>query len=226
MDAPKRMALIASKGALDMAYPPLILASTAAALDYEVQVFFTFYGLTLLRKDLSDVRISPLANPAMPMPLPMPVLVSALPGMEIDGDDDDEAEVEKARRRFARGAAVGLPRSRREADRLPDDARPLRIRSAANSSTASSTAARRRSWSSPARPTSRCSSDRNRSRCRAHAHLPGRRRGARRRKQTPRPPRTSPRWFALYHAARARLAARCIWSAPARATPSSSRCVR
>jgi peroxiredoxin family protein len=79
---PKRMALIASKGALDMAYPPLILASTAAALDYEVQVFFTFYGLTLLRKDLSDVKISPLANPAMPMPLPMPALVAALPGME------------------------------------------------------------------------------------------------------------------------------------------------
>ena len=76
------MAIIASKGALDMAYPPLILASTAAALDYEVQVFFTFYGLTLLRKDLSDVKISPLANPAMPMPLPMPVLVAALPGME------------------------------------------------------------------------------------------------------------------------------------------------
>lgn len=79
---PKRMAIIASKGALDMAYPPLILASTAAALDYEVQIFFTFYGLTLLRKDLSDVKISPLANPAMPMPLPMPVLIAALPGME------------------------------------------------------------------------------------------------------------------------------------------------
>ena len=79
---PKRMAIIASKGALDMAYPPFILASTAAALDYEVQIFFTFYGLTLLRKDLSNVKISPLANPAMPMPLPMPVLVAALPGME------------------------------------------------------------------------------------------------------------------------------------------------
>jgi peroxiredoxin family protein len=65
-----------------MAYPPFILASTAAALDYEVQVFFTFYGLTLLRKDLSDVKISPLANPAMPMPLPMPVMIAALPGME------------------------------------------------------------------------------------------------------------------------------------------------
>ena len=78
----KRLAIIATKGTLDMAYPPFILASTAAALDYEVQIFFTFYGLTLLRKDLSGVKISPLANPAMPMPVPMPVLVSALPGME------------------------------------------------------------------------------------------------------------------------------------------------
>jgi len=80
--AQKRLAIIATKGTLDMAYPPFILASTAAALDYEVQIFFTFYGLTLLRKDLSGVKISPLANPAMPMPVPMPVLVAALPGME------------------------------------------------------------------------------------------------------------------------------------------------
>ncbi|MBI5660504.1 MAG: DsrE/DsrF/DrsH-like family protein [Nitrosomonadales bacterium] len=78
----KKMAIIATKGTLDMAYPPFILASTAAALGYEVQIFFTFYGLQLLRKDLSDVRISPLANPAMPMPVPMPVLVQVLPGME------------------------------------------------------------------------------------------------------------------------------------------------
>ncbi len=78
----KKMAIIATKGTLDMAYPPFILASTAAALGYDVQVFFTFYGLQLLRKDLSDVKISPLANPAMPMPVPMPVMVQALPGME------------------------------------------------------------------------------------------------------------------------------------------------
>lgn len=78
----KKMALIATKGTLDMAYPPFILASTAAALGWDVQIFFTFYGLQLLRKDLSDVKISPLANPAMPMPVPMPVLVQALPGME------------------------------------------------------------------------------------------------------------------------------------------------
>jgi peroxiredoxin family protein len=78
----KKMAIIASKGALDMAYPPFILGSTAAALGYEVQIFFTFYGLTLLKKDLSGVKVSPLANPAMPMPVPMPVFVQALPGME------------------------------------------------------------------------------------------------------------------------------------------------
>ena len=82
MDEPKKMALIATKGTLDMAYPPFILASTAAALGYEVQIFFTFYGLQLLRKDLSSVKISPLANPAMPMPIPMPVMVQMLPGME------------------------------------------------------------------------------------------------------------------------------------------------
>jgi len=80
--AGKKMAIIATKGALDMAYPPLILGSTAAALGWEVQIFFTFYGLQLLRKDLSGIAISPLANPAMPMPVPMPVLVSALPGMQ------------------------------------------------------------------------------------------------------------------------------------------------
>ena len=80
--AAKKMAIIATKGALDMAYPPLILSSTAAALGWEVQVFFTFYGLQLLRKDLSGIAINPLANPAMPMPLPMPVLVSAIPGMQ------------------------------------------------------------------------------------------------------------------------------------------------
>ena len=78
----KKMALIATKGTLDWAYPPFILASTAASLGWEAQVFFTFYGLTLLRKDMSSIKISPVANPAMPMPVPMPVLVQVLPGME------------------------------------------------------------------------------------------------------------------------------------------------
>lgn len=63
------LAIIATKGTLDMAYPPFILASTAGALGWDVSVFFTFYGLNLLRKDL-DLEISPLGNPAMPMKMP------------------------------------------------------------------------------------------------------------------------------------------------------------
>lgn len=68
--ASKKMAIIASKGTLDWAYPPFILGSTAAALGYEVQIFFTFYGLQLLKKDLSFLKVSPLGNPGMPMKMP------------------------------------------------------------------------------------------------------------------------------------------------------------
>ena len=88
------MALIASKGTLDWAYPPFILASTAAAMDMEVSVFFTFYGLTLLKKDIK-AKVAPATNPAMPMKMPfgpqgfqniewpMPnVLMGNVPGFE------------------------------------------------------------------------------------------------------------------------------------------------
>lgn len=64
-----QLSLIATKGTMDMAYPPFILASTAAALGWDVSCFFTFYGLNLLKKDL-DLEISPLGNPAMPMKMP------------------------------------------------------------------------------------------------------------------------------------------------------------
>lgn len=81
----KRMGIIATKGTLDWAYPPFILASTAAALGYEVEIFFTFYGLQLLRKKL-NLKVSPLGNPGMPMPMGMerwfPVMGTAIPGME------------------------------------------------------------------------------------------------------------------------------------------------
>ncbi len=81
----KKLAIIATKGSLDWAYPPFILGSTAAALGYEVEIFFTFYGLQLLKKNL-DLKVTPLGNPGMPMPGGMekwmPVLVTALPGME------------------------------------------------------------------------------------------------------------------------------------------------
>ena len=64
------MTIIATKGTLDWAYPPFILSSTAAALGWNVSIFFTFYGLQLLRKDISDLKISPLGNPGMPMKMP------------------------------------------------------------------------------------------------------------------------------------------------------------
>ncbi len=64
------MTIIATKGTLDWAYPPFILASTASALGWDVSVFFTFYGLNLLKKDLSDLKVSPLGNPGMPMKMP------------------------------------------------------------------------------------------------------------------------------------------------------------
>ena len=81
----KKLAIIATKGSLDWAYLPFILASTASALGYETQIFFTFYGLQLLKKKLA-LEVTPLGNPGMPMPMGMdkwfPVLGMALPGMQ------------------------------------------------------------------------------------------------------------------------------------------------
>lgn len=88
------MTIIATKGTLDWAYPPFILASTASALGWDVSVFFTFYGLALLKKDF-NADVSPLGNPAMPMKMPfgpkwfkginwnMPnLLMASIPGFE------------------------------------------------------------------------------------------------------------------------------------------------
>jgi peroxiredoxin family protein len=77
----KKLAIIATKGSLDWAYPPFILASTAAALGYDTQIFFTFYGLVLLKKKL-NLQVTSLGNPAMPMPMPIPVIMQTMPGMQ------------------------------------------------------------------------------------------------------------------------------------------------
>ncbi len=77
---PKKLAIIATKGTLDWAYPPLILATTAKTLGWEAGIFFTFYGLAILKKD-RKLEIGTTGNPAMPMPIPMPQLMTALPGM-------------------------------------------------------------------------------------------------------------------------------------------------
>lgn len=76
----KKIAIIATKGALDWAYPPLILASTAAALGWEAGIFFTFYGLNIIHKERGRrLGVAPLGNPGAP--LPVPNIVGALPGM-------------------------------------------------------------------------------------------------------------------------------------------------
>ena len=83
----KKMSIIVTKGTLDWAYPPFILGTTAASMDVEVTMFFTFYGLQLLKKDLSHLQISTLGNPAMEMPMmgmhmTMPNIVSMIPGVD------------------------------------------------------------------------------------------------------------------------------------------------
>jgi len=76
----KRLAIIASHGTMDAAYPPFILATAAAAMDMEVAIFFTFFGLQILKKGRIDkLKVAPIANPAMPVP--MPNIIGMLPGM-------------------------------------------------------------------------------------------------------------------------------------------------
>ena len=82
----KSMSIIVTKGTLDWAYPPFILSTTAAAMGLDVTMFFTFYGLPLLLKNL-DLKMSPLGNPAMKMPMGgmhmgMPNIASMIPGID------------------------------------------------------------------------------------------------------------------------------------------------
>ena len=86
MENAKSMSIIVTKGTLDWAYPPFILATTAAAMDIKVSMFFTFYGLPLLNKKL-DLKVSTLGNPAMKMPMmgmhmAMPNIMPAIPGVD------------------------------------------------------------------------------------------------------------------------------------------------
>jgi peroxiredoxin family protein len=81
----KRMAIISTHGSLDAAYPPMILATAAVAMDMEAAIFFTFYGLEIIKKGNADkLQVSPIANPAMPQPFPgisVPNIIGVLPGM-------------------------------------------------------------------------------------------------------------------------------------------------
>jgi peroxiredoxin family protein len=78
-DDQKKMTIISTKGTLDMAYPPLILASTGAAFGWDVTIFHTFWGLDILHEEKSKkLKLSSVGNPSMPVPN----LIAALPGMD------------------------------------------------------------------------------------------------------------------------------------------------
>ncbi len=93
---PRRVALVASKGTLDQAYPPLILATTAASMGWEAGIFFTFYGLDIIHEmKHKKLGVPPLANPAMPVSIPN--LIGALPGMTAMATSMMKGWMEKAK---------------------------------------------------------------------------------------------------------------------------------
>lgn len=80
MSKASKLALISWHGTLDAAYPPLILATAAVAMDMEVAIFFTFFGLEIIKKgNIDKLKVAPIANPAMPVPVPN--IIGMLPGM-------------------------------------------------------------------------------------------------------------------------------------------------
>ncbi|MHB1416561.1 MAG: DsrE/DsrF/DrsH-like family protein [Chloroflexota bacterium] len=108
----QRLAIIAGHGTLDAAYPPLILTTAAVAMDMEAAIFFTFFGLEILKKGKADqLQIAPIANPAMPMPVPN--IVGMLPGMtamatKMMGDKMKKANVLKISELLSMAQEMGV----------------------------------------------------------------------------------------------------------------------
>jgi peroxiredoxin family protein len=74
----RKLAIICSKGTLDMAYPGLVLANAARQAGIEAFIFFTFWGMDIITtKKMNKLKVTPVGNPAMGMPN----LVGMIPGM-------------------------------------------------------------------------------------------------------------------------------------------------
>lgn len=74
----RKLAIICSKGSLDMAYPGLILANAALGEGVEVHLFFTFWGFDMInKKTMGSLQFTMLGNPATHMPQGL----GGLPGM-------------------------------------------------------------------------------------------------------------------------------------------------
>jgi peroxiredoxin family protein len=78
----RKLALIASKGSLDMAYPPLILANAARMSGIDVDIFFTFWGLDMItKKKMDKLNVATVGNPSMHPWFHIPTWLGAIPGM-------------------------------------------------------------------------------------------------------------------------------------------------
>ena len=74
----RTLAIICSKGSLDMAYPGLVLANAALGEGVEVHLFFTFWGFDMInRNTMADLKFTPVGNPATHMP----TALGGFPGM-------------------------------------------------------------------------------------------------------------------------------------------------
>ena len=82
----RKLAIICSKGNLDMAYPGLILANAALGEGVEVHLFFTFWGFDMILKSrMTDLKFSPVGNTAMHLPvgdMRVPAALAPIPGMQ------------------------------------------------------------------------------------------------------------------------------------------------
>jgi len=76
--AGRKLAIICSKGNLDMAYPALILANAALGEGVETHLFFTFWGFDMITTaTMGDLKFTMLGNTATHMPQGL----GGLPGM-------------------------------------------------------------------------------------------------------------------------------------------------
>lgn len=92
----RKLCIIASKGALDMAYPPLILANAARMTGIEVELFFTFWGLDIITKSKIDgLQVATVGNPAMHPWFHIPTMLGVLPGMSAMASAMMRREIDK-----------------------------------------------------------------------------------------------------------------------------------
>jgi peroxiredoxin family protein len=78
----RKLSIIASKGSLDMAYPPLILGNAARMSGIETHIFFTFWGLDIItKKKMNHLNVATVGNPSMHPSFHIPTWVGGIPGI-------------------------------------------------------------------------------------------------------------------------------------------------